>query len=237
MQNAVTFLSADGQAVLEGIWHPPTGRATNGALIVLPGKGSNKESELSVRLCQGAAALGLTALRFDFRYVQAGDEFESPREGLSDLLGAYNFLQSFGKEIKPKRLYLIGQSLGGRVALDLAMQLAYAPQITGVGVLGLALHSQDRQQHFVEAEWSGLQARLLVVQGDHDPYADPAEVRTLLAGLAGPTELEIIENASHSYDPVGPTISMTADQNLEKVVKLSLAWLERQEADRPNLRK
>ena len=241
MPNDISFSSADGQAQLAGVWHPPTSRATNAAAIILHGRSYTKDMPPSIGLAEGAAALGLTALRFDFRYVQTGrlDAFEPARDGLDDLIGAYQFLQSFGKEIKPKRLYLFGKSLGGMVALRMASQPDYAGKIRGVGVLGLVLHGENDPTPLLTANLSGLKANLLVVQGENDPYGNPSEVAAVLGRLATPTDLKIILAAGHSYQPTNPTPSksISQDQNVEKVVKLSLEWLERQDADRENLRK
>ena len=241
MSNEISFPSADGTASLSAVWHPPTNRATNGAVIILHGRNYTKDSQPSIGLAEGAAALGLTALRFDFRYVQTGRlaDFVPDRDGLDDLIGAHNFLQSFGKEIKPKRLYLLGKSLGGLVGLGLASRPDYADKIKGAGVLGLVLHGENDPEPFLPADLPDLKAHLLVVQGERDPYGSPSEVTDWLQNLTNPTRLEIIPAAGHSYEPLDPTPSkdIIQDQNVEKVVKLSLEWLERQDADRENLRK
>lgn len=245
MQNQITFLAADGQTELQGVWHLPTSRATNGALIVLHGRSYHKDSQPATGLCEGAAALGLTALRFDFRYVHQAnpDDFDPLTDGLDDLIGAYNFLQSFGKEIKPRRIYLIGKSLGGLVALKMATDPEYSGKISGLGVLGLVLHSaDDRHQPYLPAGLPGLQSSLLVIQGDGDPYGNEAELKKFLAGLMVPTELHLIADSGHSYKGLSPALAeadrqVQSGSNMEKVVKLSLDWLQTQDASRENLRK
>ncbi len=245
MQNQITFLAGDGKTELQGIWHPPTSQATNGAVIVLHGRAYSKDLQPTTGLCEGAAALGLTALRFDFRYVSTGksEDFDPTTDGLDDLIGAYNFLQSFGKEIKPKRIYLIGKSLGGLVALKMATHPTYAASVSGVGVLGLVLFSDETHQNrFVPEGLPALQSPLLVVQGEDDPYGNEKELKEFIAGLNVPGQLAIIPASGHSYQTLDPALDETekrtiSDLNLEKVVKLSLDWLEKQEASREDLRK
>ncbi|HEX2910474.1 MAG TPA: alpha/beta family hydrolase [Chloroflexia bacterium] len=244
--NNVTFPSADGQAELEAVWHLPARRATNGAVIVLHGTSYNKDSEPSTSLCEGAARLGLTALRFDFRYVHNGEreKFNPVTHGLSDLLGAYNFLQSFGKEIKPRRLYLIGKSLGGLVALGMATNPEYAAQVNGVGVLGLVMHNTDGSQWFLPEGLPELKAPLFVAQGSRDPYGSPEELRRFLEKLEVPASAKIIEGGGHSYEylPSGgkalapEQAELQSKTNMAQAVNLTLDWLEKLDATRPDLR-
>lgn len=237
--NEVTFISGDGTTELTATWHPPTSRATNGAVIVLHGVLSDKDHEPGVSLCEGAAQLGLTALRFNFRSVAAGDwdGFDPSTQGVEDLLGAYNFLQSFGKEIKPKRLYLIGASLGGMVALNFAQYPAYAGAVKGVAVLGLVLYDISRQICLYEPGLPGMQSPLLVVQGERDPYTSPAELKEFTATLPFSNRVEIIQGAGHGYGPVSLKGAAQTSRNLQKVVEVTLNWLAEQDADREDLRK
>jgi predicted alpha/beta-hydrolase family hydrolase len=233
----VTFPSGSGDTTLEGIWHLPAQKATNAALIVLHGSNYNKESEPSAGICRGAALHGFTALRFDFRYVQSGDRagFDDGVQGLDDLIGAFNFFQNFGREMKPTRIYLVGKSLGGVVALRLATTPSYADRINGVAVLGMLLRTPDRQQYFWKSNLSDLKSPLLLVQGEHDPYGSPPELQEFLQKVPVSSTLEIIKEAGHSYRPE-PDDPETAEQNMRRVIDLTVGWLEQTDRDRPNFR-
>ena len=249
MQNEVTFSAAEDQVELQGVWHAPTAQATDAAVIVLHGRAFNKDSQPSIGLCEGAAALGLTALRFDFRYVQTKTTrgFDPTVQGVRDLMGAIQFLETFGKEIKPKRLYLLGKSMGGLVSLAVATRKEYADSITGLATLGLVLHSDDGDQNqYLPNGLPGLRASMLVVQGEYDPYGSPADLKRYFKTLTVKHELQVIPGAGHSYGPIdlsdqaaghdhnkGPQ----AEANMQKVIDLTLDWLKRQEAGREDLRK
>lgn len=159
---------------------------------------------------------------------------------MEDLAGAFNFLESFGKEIKPRRYYLAGKSLGGVVALAFASDPAYAKAVRGVATLGLILHDSDRQHHYYRKGLPGLQASLLVVQGERDPYAGPDAIRAFLENQPFSGRLEIIEGSGHSYQPVpAPTepekIART-EANTRRVIEVVLGWLEEQDSVRDNFR-
>ncbi len=242
----VTFASGDGTAELQGLWHLPARRATNGALLVLHGGNYTKEAALNRWLGEGAAQLGLTALRFDFRYVQNNQKPHADlTTELDDLVGAYNFLQSFGKEIKPKRLYLVGKSLGAMVGMKAASG-PLANAVNGVAALGLPLHTADSNNWFDYTALQKLTCPVLFVMGARDNFGNPQELQPLFASLSVPKELEVIDYAGHSYEP----IIAAAEPELDPVAKMEqqgrnqrhaadivLEWLERQDAIRENLRK
>ncbi len=241
----VTFKSGTGEAELHGLWHPPTSRATNGAVIVLPDWFSPKEGELYARLCAGAASLGLTALRFDFRFVgQTGPtSFDGRVQGQDDLLGAYNFLQSFGKEIKPRRFYLIGSSLGAAVALGLANNPAYAGNFQGVAALDLPL---SEGSNLWPEGLPNLRAAVLLVQGKPVSVVATDEADQFLAHLPNSTRLEIIQGTGEGFVPLRwdfqpsrtPTPGLFQEKpNLDWGVELTLSWLAEQDKIREDLRK
>ncbi len=245
--NEVTFLSGDGRTVLQGVWHLPTAEATNGALIVLHGSSNTKESQLSVEMCQRAAGIGLTALRFDFRFVPDGDaaKFNPYQEGLEDLLGAYNFIASFGKEMKPKRIYLAGKSLGGLVALAMAQKPEYRAKINGVIIFGLPVHQPGRKRSLLPPDKGELDCYVLILQGERDPYGSLDEVRDYCVEASIPSMIVTIEKAGHSFEPVTlpgeallePHEAEERHQvNIYEALLEAMDWLEEEDSDRDNFR-
>lgn len=245
--NEVTFLSGDGRTSLRGVWHLPTTTATNGAIIVLHGSSNTKDSQLCVEMCRRAAAIGLTALRFDFRFVPDGDptQFDPYKEGLEDLIGAYNFIASFGKEMKPKRIYLAGKSLGGLVALGMAQNARYRDTIRGVIVFGLPVHAPGQNRSMLPPDAADIDCNVLVVQGERDPYGSLDEISEYLLEASIPSEIVTIEDAGHSYEPVGrpgePKLAPDEKEerrreNTETALAEALDWLGKTDSDRDNFR-
>ena len=246
--NEVTFLSGDGQTELHGVWHLPTVQATNGAIIVLHGSSNTKDSPLSVEMCRKAAEIGLTALRFDFRYVRKGGPagFNPYKEGIEDLIGAYNFIQSFGREMKPKRIYLAGKSLGGLVALTLAQKKEYRDKIRGVIVFGFALHEPGQTKTLLPPP--GLSApdcEVLVIQGELDPFGNLDEISEYFLEAALPVDIFSIEGVGHGYEPVewpGQQALEPGDrdkahqENIETALTQAIDWLKEADSDRDNFR-
>jgi uncharacterized protein len=245
--NAVTFLSGDGQTELEGVWHLPTAEATNGALIVLHGSNYTKEDLLSVEMCKRAAEIGLTALRFDFRFVRQGglDKFNPYKEGLEDLIGAYNFIQSFGREMKPRRIYLAGKSLGGLVALSMAQSPAYRDKIRGVMVFGLAAHLPGKRKSLLPPDMENMGSNLIVIQGENDPYGTLDEVANYCLKSPFSSNIVTSQGAGHGFEPVNRPGEPPLDpaeanwrqqENIYSAIGQAMDWLEEEDADRDNFR-
>ncbi len=246
--NEVTFLSGDGQTELQGVWHLPVVQATNGAIIVLHGSSNTKDSPLSEGMCRKAAQIGLTALRFDFRYVRKGGlaGFNLYKEGIEDLIGAYNFIQSFGREMKPKRIYLAGKSLGGLVALTLAQKEEYRDKIRGVIVFGLALHQPCQTKTLLPPP--GLAApdcEVFIIQGELDPFGNLDEISEYCLEAAIPVDIFSIEEAGHSYEPIQrpgkPALEpgeqeKAQQENIETALTQAINWLKEADSDRDNFR-
>lgn len=245
--NPVAFLAGDGQTELQGIWHLPTTEATNGALIVLHGSNYTKESLLSVEMCRRAAEIGLTALRFDFRFVQQGgsENFNPYKEGLEDLIGAYNFLQSFGREMKPRRIYLAGKSFGGLVALAMAQSPEYRDKIRGVVVLGLAAHLPGKQKSLLPPNMENMGSNLLVLQGQFDSYGTQDEVRNYCLKSPFSSKIITIQGAGHGFEPVNrpgePALEPAEakwrqEDDTYTAIAEAMDWLEEEDSDRDNFR-
>ncbi len=235
--NPVTFLANDGASRLEGIWHLPVRRATNGAVIVLHDLNDNQAEPLYAELCQAAARLGLSALRFNFRFVQSGSpaDFHPLRQGVEDLEGAYNFFLSFGKEMKPKRYYLIGKGAGGLAALALATKPAFSATISGVAVLGLSLPVLAQLCSGNSLDITALQAPLLVIQPLADPAGSLAEVRVSCSRLAVACQLEVLDGSSEAAGLNSTGLPLA--KNPARAVELTINWLGQQDAHREDLRK
>lgn len=241
--NEVTFPSADGKAELAGIWHLPTRKATNGALIVMHGLNLDMTHSPLPEISRGAAELGLTVLRFNFRYVKDRQAGSHPDFGMDDLCGAYNFLLSFGKEIRPKRIYLLGYSRGARVAMLATTKKAYLPgPVAGIASLMLALHDLNRSEWVKYPGLETLAIPKLFIGAEYDPYASGEELTEFVKTLPQPVEMQILNNSGHVFEPQRLS-DLTEEEsavlkatNLQKATEGVLNWLEEQDKVRLDLR-
>jgi dipeptidyl aminopeptidase/acylaminoacyl peptidase len=145
METPVVF-ECKGQQIV-GMLHLPDGRGRVPGVLLLHGFAGTKSEahRLFVKLARKLTAHGLAVLRFDFR--GSGDsagEFEelTIRSQVNDAVEAFRFLTRH-KRINPRRLALVGLSMGGAIAAHLVGRergrvktlVLLAPVAEGSGIL------------------------------------------------------------------------------------------------------
>ena len=119
-EERVTFLNTRRQKLV-GILHHPSATQPNAAVILCHGMESSKESEKLVTLSRRLSERGILALRFDFAGSGGSEgKFEEMTYSgeVEDLRAAYDFVLRY----KPKKIGVLGSSMGGTVALLFAAE-------------------------------------------------------------------------------------------------------------------
>jgi dipeptidyl aminopeptidase/acylaminoacyl peptidase len=121
METPVVF-DCKGQQIV-GMLHMPEGRTRVPAALLLHGFTGHKAEihRMFVKLARKLTEHGIACLRFDFRGCgDSAGEFEEMtlRTKLCDATAALKFLLRH-KRVNPKRIALVGLSLGGAVAVHL----------------------------------------------------------------------------------------------------------------------
>ncbi len=133
-----------GEWALPGALTLPDGPGPFPALVLVHGSGPNDRDETIFTnkpfrdLAEGLASQGIAVLRYDKRtkvygqqIVEAIDKITVKEEVTDDALAAIDLLRST-PEIDPERIFLLGHSLGGLLAPEIAAQ---APDLAGVIIL------------------------------------------------------------------------------------------------------
>ncbi len=119
-EEQITFSNPHHQTLV-GILHHPATAQPSAAVILCHGMESSKESKKIVTLSRQLAERGILALRFDFA---GSGESEGKLEEITysgevvDLRAAYDFVLRY----KPKKIGVLGSSMGGTVALLFAAE-------------------------------------------------------------------------------------------------------------------
>jgi len=179
---------------VRGFLHRPAGEARD-ALVLTHGAGGNCHSPLLVSISEAIAAAGWLVLRCNLPYRQQrpsgpprpGDAARD-RQGLRQAIAAM-------RSVAPGRIFLGGQSYGGRQA---TLAAAEDPELTrGLLLLSYPLHppgkpDQPRTDHFPR-----LRSPALFAHGSRDPFGTLEEVRAAITLIPAWTELLVIDNAGH----------------------------------------
>ena len=166
-------------------------------MVITHGRSNDLRNPLVRRVAEAVASQGIWALRFNFRYVdakaQASRDLSREEE---DLRGALRF----AREALPlQKIFVAGKSMGARVCARASAD----PDVAGVIALGYPLHPRFRPEVLNPPEWPYLMKPALFVQGDRDPFCDLERLRSELPQLKEPADLVVVEQAGHSFEPIG----------------------------------
>jgi len=204
---------ADAVAV-RGFLHRPVS-APRAGLVLTHGAGSNCRAPLLVALAQAFAARALVVLRCDLPFRQArptGPPHPSgaarDREGLKSALQALHGFQ-------PGRLFLGGQSYGGRQASVLATE---APELVAALLLvSYPLHPPGRPRDLRTGHFPELRTPTFFAHGSTDPFGSVDELERARALIPAPTTLLAVDGAGHGLSRGGRASRPPADM-VERVV-------------------
>lgn len=177
---------------VRGFLHRPHGALSDG-LVLTHGAGSNANTPMLVALAQTFSATGFAVLRCDLPYRQKRAT-GPPRNADEDRAGLRQAVAAL-RQIVPGRLFLGGQSYGGRQATMLA---ADEPGLVdGLLIFSYPLHPPGKPEQQRTAHLSNLRIPALFVHGAEDPFATEAEMRAALKLIPSPTSLLEIPGAGH----------------------------------------
>lgn len=193
MSSTQLFSGISFDPSVRGFLHLPES-PTGNALVLTHGAGGNVHMPLLVALAEAFAGAGFTVLRCDLPFRQQRS-FGPPRPGdaARDRLGLKNAVAEL-KKLAPGRLFLGGQSYGGRQA---SMLLAEESIADGLLLFSYPLHppgkpDQPRTQHLPQ-----IKVPVMFVHGSHDPFGTIQEIEAARKLIPGKTLLVPVEGAGH----------------------------------------
>ncbi len=199
----VTFPTAGGGPLLEGVLHLPDGSGSFPAAVVChphPLMGGTMDNAVVVAVCSGLAARGWAALRFNFRGAgRSAGSFDEGRGEMDDVAGAVDFLCASplspplgGMKGGTGWLAVAGYSFGAEVGLRYAAKR----NVPRVGwLVGISLVQEHYTDPFLDAD----PRPKLFIAGEHDPWAPADALREYVARLSPPTTLHVIPHTDHFF--------------------------------------
>jgi len=195
--------------LLHGWWFPAIGtESSSGAVIYFHGNAGHLGDRGTV--AAALSGLGLDVLLPDYRGFGLS-EGKATEVGLyDDAKSVYRWLVD-ERGVDPRRLFLMGNSLGSAVAADLAME----HKVAGVVMLGAFTHTPAIARHRIRwlpdwyLEWNEtrfdslvrvprVEAPLLVGAGAEDRVIPPEEARLVFEAARPPKRWLLIDGAGHN---------------------------------------
>jgi predicted alpha/beta-hydrolase family hydrolase len=151
-----------------------------------------------VSFSQTLSSLGLDIITFNFLYTEQRRRAPDRRPLLESCYRVV--IDAARRELASARQCLIigGKSMGGRIATQVA---ADDPELElrGLVLLGYPLHPPGRPAERRDAHLPAVGRPMLFVQGSRDAFGTPDELAPVLATLASPTTVHVVEGGDHSF--------------------------------------
>ncbi|WP_333416176.1 alpha/beta hydrolase [Microcoleus sp. MOSTC5] len=195
---------------LHGWWLPTANRQSLGTLLYLHGRGFNIGANInqSYRFRQ----LGFSVLLIDYRgYGRSQGSFPSEARVYEDAETAYNYLVK-QRQLSPSEIFLYGHSMGGAVAVELAIAHPEAAGLIVQSSFTSMLHMVEhyslmrlfpvrlllRQNFDSFAKVKLLRIPVLFAHGTADPLIPAAMSKQLYAASPEPKKILLVANAKHN---------------------------------------
>jgi predicted alpha/beta-hydrolase family hydrolase len=173
-------------ATLEG----PEGRPV---LALAHGAGGTMRTALLDGFAAGLSAAGVSCLRFNFAYSEAGKRGPDREPALRAVwAAAFDRGRSVGEPT-----WAGGKSLGGRIA---SMMIADGElDAAGLVLVGYPLHAPGKSERLRDEHLARVEVPMLFLQGTADPFAKWDLLTKVLDRLGDRATLHPVEGGDHSF--------------------------------------
>lgn len=190
-------------------------------LVFGHGAGAGQAHPWMTRVAQGLADRGVTVVTFNFPYIDAKRRVPDPAPKLEDAFRAV-WLDVAGNA--RGKILAGGKSMGGRIASQAAARGLLDPSPAGLVFFGYPLHPPGKPTQRRDRHLPDLNAPMLFLHGERDPFGTPDEMRKLVARLPG-AQLEIIDEGDHSL--VRPKRADPRGESIDHALDFAAAWITR----------
>jgi predicted alpha/beta-hydrolase family hydrolase len=170
-----------------------TGGRDRPTMVLAHGAGGGMETPLLQGFAEGLAAAGVTCLRFNFAYQEAGRRGPDREPALRDVWTA-----AFGAGAElGAPTWAGGKSLGGRIASMMAAEGELGA--AGLVFVGYPLHPPGKPERIRDAHLEAVPMPMLFLQGTADPFARWDLLEAVVERLGDRATLHPVDGGDHSF--------------------------------------
>lgn len=164
-------------------------------LVLAHGSGAGKDHDFLKGYALAVAHKGISVLRFNFPYMDAGKKF--PDRAPVAVEAWKQMREWVGTNLSGERpVFAAGKSFGGRMA---SLAVAEGMDARSLLFLGYPLHAPKKEDKLRDEHLYALQVPMLFLEGTRDPFANPEIMTRVVAGLNQDSELVWCEGGDHSF--------------------------------------
>ncbi len=224
-------IQVDPAIEVSSVWAIPDAYpATGGSAIILAhGAGNDMEHPFISHFHLAFAQAGLLSVKFNFPYKEAGRKAPDRMPLLENTWRAVIRAVRMDAALSPQRLFLVGKSMGGRVASHVVEQ---GEPCQGMVFLGYPLHPAKRPDALRVGHWAGLSCPMLFIQGTRDSLCNLELLKPHLPAIPAPVALHIIEGGDHSFKV--PKSAGKGQQEIWREMESAInAWIASEDDSEP----
>jgi predicted alpha/beta-hydrolase family hydrolase len=192
-------------------------RAARWTFVYAPGAGSNISDPFGAYAARELARHGVTTVRFQFPYMEAG---RRGPDRPSVLESTWRAAIEAARDRKT-RLVAGGRSMGGRIASQVVAQGA---AVDALALFAYPLHPPGKPEQARDAHLGGISVPVLFCSGTNDAFGSPDELRTA-AKMVRRSRLHLLDGADHGF-AVRKSSGRTREDVSDEAVAAMVEWLE-----------
>jgi predicted alpha/beta-hydrolase family hydrolase len=189
-------------------------------VIFTHGAGANMSSEFMNKMAKGLSQAGIGVIRFNLPYMRANviDGKRRPPDRAPKLLKDFNLhIAAIKAEYAPKHLFLMGKSMGGRMAAIVA-EHTFVDGVICLGYPFIPLKGGEPRLEPIEL----CKAPVCIIQGERDKFGGKALVESW--PVMQKTERHWLTDGDHSFVP-RKSSGTTEEANLEAAISYSIDFI------------
>jgi len=214
----------DEYTTVSSVWAVPDNfrPGKTDALILAHGAGNDMNHPFLSFVHEALAAEGWLTIKFNFPYKEQGKKPPDVAAKLERTFRAVSLDLRDDKALRPRRLFIGGKSLGGRIASHLAAQ---GEEVAGLVFLGYPLHPPGQSNKLRVAHLRDISCPMLFISGSKDSFCQLKILKQTLKSLKKQTDLHIIEGGDHSFR-VPKQTGRTEKEVWREIVSAISQWLK-----------
>lgn len=192
-------------------------------LILAHGAGAGQVHPFMVAYATDLAKRGIDCVTFNFLYTERGKRSPDRQPTLEACWEAV-IKTVRGLDFGSQPLFIGGKSMGGRMASYVAArwdETELGP-LSGLVFLGYPLHPPGQRDKLRAEHLPRIRVPMLFVQGSHDEFGTPDEIRAAAPSLFPASTLRAVEGGDHSLKPK----KRSADDQSETIKDDVLEWMK-----------
>jgi predicted alpha/beta-hydrolase family hydrolase len=164
-------------------------------LLLAHGSGAGKDHDFMSGYARAVANQGISVLRFNFPYMDAGKKFP---DRAPVAVAVWKQVRSWvGSNLSGEvPVFAAGKSFGGRMA---SLAVAEGMDARSLVFLGYPLHAPKKEDKLRDEHLYALAVPMLFLEGTRDPFANRDIMTRVFSNLNGDSELLWVEGGDHSF--------------------------------------